>query len=205
MKKAWVCLLIGLLMGSSFLHGTETLPSDFLKAIKRVGQPLTPYVVVVSVDDQLLTLFKNKRLISSYEISTSKHGPGQLVNTNKTPLGLHRVAQKIGAGSPLGTIFYSRVSSGRKCKPNDEEHSQDDLILTRILWLEGLERGFNLGSNKKGQSVDSYKRYIYIHGTNHESKLGMPCSQGCVRMSSKDIADLFEKVPEGALVWISSN
>jgi hypothetical protein len=203
MNKAWISLLT-LIIFSSPLQGIESLPSGFLKSVKALGQPLTPYVVVVAIDDQTLTLFKNKRLISSYKISTSKYGPGQLVNTLKTPVGLHRVAQKIGAENPLGTIYYSRISSGRKCKPNDENYEQEDLVLTRILWLEGLERGFNLGKNKRGQCIDSFERYIYIHGTNHEEKLGRPYSHGCVRMSSKDIADLYEKIPEGTLVWISA-
>jgi len=187
---------------SSLLHGTEGIPADFSKTVKRLGLALTPNTIIVSVPSQTLTLYKNNRVLASYKISTSEYGVGCLENTQKTPLGLHRIAEKIGAKAPAGTIFYSRENSGRKCKPNEKKYLQEDLVLTRILWLDGLEVGVNKGRDNEGRCIDSHDRYIYIHATNNEKKLGTPASHGCVRMSSKDVIDLFDKAPSGTLVWI---
>ena len=123
-------------------------------------------------------MLRSARKISAVE---SSHG---------TPPGVHRIARKIGGGAPAGTIFNERVSNGEIWKPG--QHTEEDLILTRILTLEGLEEGINSGSG-----VDSLARYIYIHGTNHEAEIGKPASGGCIRMTTADIIDLFDRVEEG--------
>jgi hypothetical protein len=118
---------------------------------------------------------------------------GQLAGSHRTPLGLHRVAQKIGGGWPLGTIFRSRQVAGFLW------HGQPQAaIVHRILWLEGLEPGFN-----RGGRVDTRARFIYIHGFSDESTLGRPASRGCVHMGAADLLPLFDQLRRGALVWIT--
>ena len=127
--------------------------------------------------------------------STSRIGVGQVKGSNRTPLGLHRVARKIGAGWPPGTVFRSRVPTGLTWAGNP-----DAPIAHRILWLEGLEPGFNLGG-----CVDSFRRYIYIHGVGDELTLGKPASRGCVHLAAGHIIELESVLPERSLVWITSS
>ena len=134
--------------------------------------------------------------IKTFPVSTSKFGIGSTANTNKTPLGLHRIENKIGDNAPYGMIFKARKSTGRIAKINGE--GDHDYVTTRIMWLKGLEQGKNAGSG-----IDSYKRYIYIHGTADENKIGKPASHGCIRMYNSDVIDLFNKVSEGTEVYIT--
>jgi hypothetical protein len=127
-----------------------------------------------------------------YVISTSAYGIGQDANSNRTPLGLHCIAEKIGNGQPIGTIFRSRQVVGLTW-----QGQPDARIVHRILWLEGLESGFN-----RGGAVDSYRRYIYIHGFGDETTLGRPTSHGCIHVAARDLMPLFDLVPVGTLVWI---
>ena len=115
-----------------------------------------------------------------------------LPGSNCTPLGLHRVAEKIGGGWPAGTVFKAREPIGYTWKG-----MPDAKITTRIMWLEGLEEGFNRGGN-----VDSHQRYIYIHGTGDQTSIGRPSSCGCVHVADKDLIPLFNIIPGGTLVWI---
>lgn len=126
--------------------------------------------------------------------STSKFGIGQRAGSNRTPLGLHRIAQKIGGGWPVGTVFKGRKPVGFMWRGLPLAP-----ITTRILWLEGLEPGFNRGGN-----VDSFARYIYIHGTGDEPGLGRPASHGCIHLAADDLVPLFDKLGVGTLVWISN-
>jgi lipoprotein-anchoring transpeptidase ErfK/SrfK len=132
--------------------------------------------------------------VRSCAISSSRFGIGQQSGSNKTPLGLHRVARKIGAGYPIGTVFSSRKAIGSTWQgmPNAK-------IAHRILWLEGLEHGYN-----RGGAVDSYSRYIYIHGVGDETTIGRPASCGCIHMAASDLMPLFQRVGVGTLVWISA-
>jgi len=150
--------------------------------------------LVVSIEAQTLLVCMNDTIVEQYDASTSRFGNGNRENSLKTPVGVHRIREKFGAGAPAGRIFRDREDQGM-----DWDHSQngDNLILTRILWLEGLEEGIN-----KGAGVDTYERYIYIHGTGREDLVGTPLSHGCVCLRSHDIIRLYDMVKEGTLVYI---
>jgi UDP-N-acetylmuramate--alanine ligase len=150
--------------------------------------------LVVSIETQTLFVCVNDTIIEQYDASSSRFGNGIRENSRKTPVGIHRIKEKFGAGAPVGRIFKDRIDTGIDWDPRSTE---DNLILTRILRLEGLEEGIN-----KGAGVDSYERYIYIHGTNQEERIGTPLSNGCVCLRNFDIIRLFEIVKEGTLVYI---
>jgi len=190
-------------MNSRIGEAKMKFPKALETKLKELKIKRTPFVLVVNVADQSLALFQRSESIKTYTVSTSERGTGQLENTFQTPLGLHRVAKKIGEGAASCAIFKERVDTGETCSPGSTEHDGDDLILTRILRLEGVEEGYNRGKDALGRVVDSFDRYVYIHGTNHEDQLGMPRSHGCVRMGNADVIDLFKRVPEGTLVWIA--
>ena len=154
--------------------------------------------IVVDVSEQRLYLVQGNRPVGSCPVSTSKYGVGNKNGSNKTPLGTHRVKKKYGAGAEKGAVFIARANTGRIARIYTEPKDLDeDLVTTRILWLEGLEKGLN-----KGKGVDSYSRYIYIHGTPEEGLIGTPASHGCVRMKNDDVIELFNRVEEGTLVEI---
>ena len=129
--------------------------------------------------------------VATYPVSTARAGVGCEVGSNKTPLGWHRACARFGANAPIGQVFVSRRPvRGQTLRPTEWRKGGDtDLILSRILWLDGLEPGVNRGGN-----VDSRARYIYLHGTNQEQLLGTPASHGCIRLANRDIADLFALV-----------
>lgn len=135
----------------------------------------------------------------AFNVSTSAKPPSCEENSFGTPTGLHRIARKIGDGAPLGAVFKGRVATG-KCywdlPPGEQEAN---LVTTRILWLEGLEPGKN-----KGPGRDSFDRYIYIHGTNHENKIGEPASGGCIQLRNAEMIELHDSVEAGDLVWIEA-
>ncbi len=189
--KRWLFVFFALVGG---LFGSD-LPDRFLLKLKELNQLPTPQILLVSSKDQTMTLVSKGKAVTTWEISTAEKGMGQQTGSSKTPQGLHRVAQKIGQGALPYTIFQGRAPKG--LWKHQRKYRRKDLVLTRILWLEGLEPGLN-----KGGAVDSHDRYIYIHATNHEERLGSAASHGCIRMSTPAILSLFEKVPEGSLVWI---
>jgi lipoprotein-anchoring transpeptidase ErfK/SrfK len=141
----------------------------------------------ISVARQTLTLHSTQGPLE-FPISTSQFGLGTEEGSFKTPLGHFEIAEKIGAGAPLGAIFDSRLPTGQTGLPSDPR----DLVQTRILWLHGLDP----------DNANTHSRYIYIHGTNHESHIGTPASHGCIRMRNADIAHLFDLVPTGTPVLI---
>ena len=166
------------------------------------GQHLDAAIFLeVSVKEQILYVYQGESLLKSYPISTSKYGEGSQKNSNKTPLGKHRIEQKIGDGAALGTIFKSRKNTHRKAVIYTDPTIDvgEDLVTTRILWLKGLERGKNLGGE-----VDSFERYIYIHGTNEEGLIGKKSSHGCIRMKNQDVITLFDLVSRGDIVYIKN-
>lgn len=131
-------------------------------------------------------------------VSTAGNGPGELINSECTPRGEHVIAEKIGDGSPVNMVFIGRLPTGEIYEPALRElHPERDWILTRILWLDGLEEGRNKGGN-----VDTYRRYIYIHGTPDDVDMGCPGSHGCIRVSNDEMIALFDHVSEGDRVTI---
>jgi hypothetical protein len=146
--------------------------------------------VVVSVKDQKLGVYRAGQLVNTYKISTSKFGLGDKPGSCCTPLGKHQIVAKIGHGLPPGAVLKSRQWNGEVLKPNAPGR---DPIVSRILWLRGTE-----SANR-----NAYSRFIYIHGTTEESRLGVPASYGCVRMAAKDVIRIFDGVPVGASVVIT--
>ena len=153
---------------------------DIFPACEKHGISPTRYLLIVNIAGQTVSLFEKAaavvtdrryNFVKKIPCSTSRFGIGQTEGSNRTPLGLHRIAEKIGAK-----------------------------ITTRILWLEGLEPGFNRGGN-----VDSHARYIYLHGTADQMSIGQPASCGCIHLADADLIPLFDLIPDGTLVWISEN
>ncbi len=142
----------------------------------------------ISIRDQRLTLKEGETLVRTYPVSTSRFGIGTEEDSMKTPIGRFRVAEKIGDGLPSDTVFQSRVP----LKADDPLPPTEDLVMSRILWLDGLDE----------HNANTHDRFIYIHGTKHEDKIGNPASHGCVRMRNADVLELFELVDEGAPVVI---
>jgi L,D-transpeptidase YbiS len=146
--------------------------------------------IYISVRDQLLRVRSGEETIRSYPISTSRFGLGSEEGSMKTPLGEFRIGQKIGHNHLPGTIFKNRQVIDQTA----ESLPDDDLVMSRILWLEGLE---DHNSNTRA-------RYIYIHGTNHEDEIGAPASHGCIRMKNADVIELFDLVDEATPVVIET-
>jgi L,D-transpeptidase YbiS len=155
--------------------------------------------IEISIPEQALRLRDDQGgLVRSYAVSTARNGPGELSGSYCTPRGRHVVRAKIGAGLPANTVFVRRRATGEIWSPElAEQHPGRDWILTRILWLSGLERGYNRLGN-----VDTMRRFIYIHGSPDTAVMGQPGSIGCIRMHNADVTDLFDRVPAGTLVTI---
>jgi lipoprotein-anchoring transpeptidase ErfK/SrfK len=180
------------------------LLQEALRACARRGLPPTRYVLAVDVSRQTVFLFarppsgpapRRHQLLRAFRCSTSKFGVGETAHSQMTPRGLHRIATKIGGGWPAGTAFTGRQVTGFTWRGQPAAR-----MTTRILWLEGLEPGLNRGGN-----VDSYARYIYIHGTGNELTLGQPDSHGCIHLAAADLVPLYDLLPEGTLLWIAES
>jgi len=156
------------------------------------------HIIVNIARQQLYCLDNQDNLLSEYPVSTSSFGTGNQNGSFKTPLGEHSIAQKIGDGCAINEVFIGRQAQGVL---DDLRAANidlpDDIITSRILWLKGQQPGVN-----QGKDIDSYQRYIYIHGTPDEEKIGTPASHGCVRMRNKDVIELFDLVGEGCRVLI---
>jgi lipoprotein-anchoring transpeptidase ErfK/SrfK len=158
----------------------------------------SPFHLRVSIARQILDVIENGEVTRSYPVSTAKNGVGERMGSGCTPRGWHAIRAKIGRDAPINAVFVGRRPTGEiydaalasKCP-------ERDWILTRILWLGGLERGFN-----RYGDVDTAWRYIYIHGSPDDGVTGRPESHGCIRMKSRDILDLFERVEAGTRVLI---
>jgi len=155
----------------------------------------------VSVTRQILYAIENDAIVWQYPCATAAAGTGSKEGSLRPPLGWHAVSEKFGDDAPSGQVFRARAATREVWKPGDE--SNEDLVLTRILWLDGLEPGKNKGKSDAGENVDSKRRYIYIHGTNHEDQIGTPSSHGCVRLKNADVIDVYERVPVGTKVLIT--
>ena len=159
-------------------------------------------LLIVDAGAQRMYLVEQGQPVGGWVISTAVNGVGSAKGSDKTPLGLHKISEKIGDGAPLGTIFKSRQNTGRivDILTTPGADSKDDYVTSRIMWLEGLEPGVNQGGD-----VDSKERFIYIHGTGEEGKLGTPASHGCIRMKNADVINLFSRVDENTLVYITQS
>lgn len=155
-----------------------------------------PILFVDSTRQVISQIAPDDDLLSQYNISTSRFGLGQQQQSFKTPTGIHRIAEKIGQGEVEGRVFKGRQPTEQICLPQEYD-LDDDVITSRILWLEGLQQGVNCGGE-----VDSRQRYIYIHGTADEAHIGQPASIGCIRMNNRDVIELFERVRVNDLVII---
>lgn len=153
-------------------------------------------LVLVRVAAQQLVFFRSADQVLRYRVSTARNGVGCEQDSGCTPFGWHEIAEKVGDGAECGTIFKGRVANG-SIAGNLQSSAEDDLITSRVLWLRGLELGIN-----SGQTCDSYRRYIYIHGTAQEQLIGEPVSHGCVRMKNLDVIDLYDQVQCGDRVLI---
>ncbi|TCB50437.1 L,D-transpeptidase [Acinetobacter sp. ANC 4779] len=154
--------------------------------------------VWIDLTGQTLSLPKHNKF---YVISSAKNGIGEQENSGKTPRGWHKVALKFGYAAPKNAVFKARQETG---EVYDEalatQFPERDWILSRILWLSGLQENFN-----QGEGCDTFKRYIYIHGTPDTEPMGIPMSHGCIRMRNEDVIELFDLIPEQALVFISEH
>ena len=167
---------------------------DFVSACEKNGVKQTRFTLALNIAAQTVSLFEQNQFVKKFRCSTSRFGTGQIEGSNCTPLGLHRIVEKIGSGAPAGTVFKARQVVGHTSQPE----FADAKITTRILWLEGMEPGVNRGGN-----VDSHDRYIYIHGTADQSSIGRPASCGCIHLADADLIPLFDLLPSGTLVWIA--
>jgi len=185
---------------------TQRLSGSLQLAARRIGVRPTRFLLAVSVAKQRMSLFEKSslngqevrfpeyRFQRAFVVSTSRFGTGQVIHSNQTPLGLHRIAKKVGGGNPIGTIFKARQPVGLTWQGQPYAN-----IVHRILWLEGMETGLN-----KGGDVDTFRRFVYIHGFGDELTLGRPQSHGCIHLAAADLMPLYERLPVGTLVWIAA-
>lgn len=155
-------------------------------------------ILVVSLEEQCMYVLSGDSVVRQYDISGATLGAGNQSGSNQTPLGLHRIKEKHGDDVPLGGIMKSRLFTGEIARIyTDPTDVEEDHVTTRVLWLEGMEAGKNKGGN-----VDSYHRYIYIHGTPEEGLIGRPASHGCIRMYNEEVIELYNASSVGRLVLI---
>ena len=152
----------------------------------------------VDINSQKLSIIKDSKLIKQYSVSTAKNGAGELNGSEQTPRGEHNIRAKIGTDQPVNTVFIARRPTGEYYSPElKQKEPERDWILTRILWLSGIE----VGKNRLG-NVDTMRRYIYIHGCPDEDQIGVPDSHGCIKMKNNDIIELYDIVTHGMRVLI---
>ena len=182
------------------------IPADINKSLDDLSRRFSSHpqssLMIISISEQKLYLIENKKVIEAYTISSAQKGTGNSSGSYQTPLGVHTISEKFGNNAELGSIFKARVNTHELATilTDKNETNSADNITSRILWLSGLERGIN-----KGENIDSHNRYIYIHGTDEEGRLGQAVSHGCIRMSNLDVMELFDSVTVGTLVNIVEN
>lgn len=179
-------------------YNTAFSQEDIIRKVDNYISTDYSELLFVSIENQKMYYIKEGAIVKKYIISSSEYGTGSEAGSNKTPLGLHKVKEKYGDETPIngrmiGRVFYGQIAT----LYNDKTKSKTDDVTSRIFWLEGLENGKN-----KGEGIDSYKRYIYIHGTSEEGRLGTPASHGCIRMKNNEVIDLYKTIAIGTLVLI---
>ena len=195
MKKLF---FIAFLLFTLFCFGQKQLIETARDYIDTKCNKSFDEVLFVNITEQKMYYIKEGGIVKTYVISSSNYGVGNKAGSNKTPIGLHKVKQKFGEETPIngkmiGRVFYGDIATIY----TDNTKSKTDDVCSRILWLVGLEEGLN-----KGEGIDSYNRYIYIHGTSEEGRLGKPASHGCIRMKNKEVIELYNKIKIGTLVLI---
>jgi len=197
-------IIVGLMLSISPLNAQDMTENEknliaFLKkytAKKYPNRDFSKPFLYVSIQSQCMYWIQDWSIEEAYTISAAAHGAGNIKNSNQTPVGLHTVKEKFGDDVPWGGIMKSRRYIGRVAKVyTDRTDVKEDYVTTRILRLTGEEPGINKGGN-----VDSYERYIYIHGTPEEGLLGNPASHGCIRMRNAEVIELYNKTPKGTMV-----
>ena len=176
----------------------DILYSEYVGVSSSLGLNLADHLLIASVRHQTINHFQYGTSVKAYVMSSSKRPPSCVEGSLGTPWGLHEVCEKIGEGEALGTVFEGRASIGLKYWECEKEKRGKNLITTRILRLRGLQDGVNSG----GQ-VDTFHRYVYVHGTNHENRLGSPSSSGCLQLGNKEVLELFDIVPVGTHLYVS--
>ena len=188
-------ILISLLLNFSFNESIISRVNSY--CYKTIGKTFDE-ILYVSVQKQKMYHIIKNNIVNEYPVSTSKKGVGNKKNSFMTPYGLHYIIEKHGNETPLNGRMIGRVFNGQIATIyTDSTSSKTDDITTRILWLSGMEKNVNNGGN-----LDSYNRYIYIHGTSEEGKIGTPVSNGCIRMLNNDIIELYNRVDIGTKILI---
>lgn len=155
-------------------------------------------LIKISIDEQRLQFLDSGRIVMDVAVSTAANGPGELMHSECTPRGRHRIRARIGAGAAINTVFVARRATGEIYTPDLKQRYPDrDWMLTRILWLSGMEPGHNRFGDR-----DSMRRYIYIHGCPDEDAMGTPTSHGCIKMRNTGVIELFDRVAAGTQVLI---
>lgn len=159
---------------------------------------MSSFCLIVNLEQQTMDVYEGETHRCQYRVATGKKGIGELSGSEKTPRGRHKIRAKIGDNEAENTVFIGRRPTGEIYQPSmRNEHPNRDWILTRIMWLSGLEPGFNRLGN-----VDTMRRYVYIHGCPDEDEMGIPSSHGCVKMRNSDIIELFDLIPVGTEVLL---
>lgn len=175
---------------------SRNLQNQFLQECLRLSIPYSPHSLIAHIPSQKLYHYNNNSLLTTYTISTSENTPSCQQNSFGTPWGMHKIAEKHGDDAEPGTVFKQRISIGKKYWEYPDPKNER-LVTSRILWLQGLEPGLN-----QGPLIDSFDRFIYIHGTNREHLLGSPVTLGCITLSNQDVINLYNAIPCESLVWI---
>ena len=201
------CIAILFLFISCYITSQQSSPnpalSELILEYTSAAYPSETFseFLYIGIRRQRMYHFKNSHIVSSYSISTSSKGAGNVMGSYKTPTGLHQIAEKIGGNAPVATLFVNKKNTGKVVPINKSEISMNkDEITSRILSLKGLQQGIN-----KGKKYDTFARGIYIHGTSDEASIGQPSSHGCIRMKNDDIIELFDLLSVGAKVVLLNN
>mgnify|MGYP000874485838 FL=1 len=177
-----------------------SLKVEYLKVVKQLNLKQTQDLLIVSIQRQEMYHQKEGTAVKTYVVSTSLKPPSCKEDSLGTPWGLHVVSEIIGEGQPIGMVYKARIPLGERFWDCDKSMQEQNLITSRILRLSGLQEGINLG-----KSVDTFERFVYLHGTNHEERLGKPSSSGCIQVSNEDAIDLSTQISAGTHLYISLN
>jgi hypothetical protein len=173
------------------------LYSEYFAKLNSLGLSPSDHLLLGNIDKQEIAHYHKAKIVKCYSMSSSKQPPSCMENSLGTPWGLHTVCEKIGGGQKKGMVFEGRIPIGFIANECSLEKQNCNLITSRILRLDGLEPGVN-----RGGRLDTFRRYVYIHGTNHEENIGRPASSGCLQLSNDDVIELFDQISEGTHLLI---